>query len=172
MAPKPTAAKPTSSGKKSAKSKPGDSKPSADANADDVPTTLAAPKNKEEVLAQVNLEGLPNCPAAEIITILRSKYEDLVKVFIYYCKFSDCKTMEVATRLKLGARRRTLASRWPPPPPPLARCPAALPRRCPRAPQPPRSRSTLGRALILCAQLASRSSCATPSSRCPCTTSS
>ena len=163
MAPKPTAAKPTSSGKKSAKSKAGDAKPSADANADDAPTTLAAPKNKEEVLAQVNLEGLPNCPAEEIITILRGKYEDLVKVFIYYCKFSDCKTMEVATRLKLGAR----AAPRQPPAQPLHRGAR------PRAPQTPRSRSrTHAHVTPRVFQLASRSWCATPSFRFPCTTSS
>ena len=70
---------------------------------------MAAPKNKEEVLAQVNLDGLPNCPTDAIVEILRGKYETLVSIFINYCKHSDCKTLELSTRLRLGTR-------WPPPP--------------------------------------------------------
>ena len=77
------------------------------------PTTMAAPKNKEEVLAQINLDGLPNCPAEQILEICRSKYEPLVHVFIHYCKFSDCKTMESSPRLKLGARTALTHTRSP-----------------------------------------------------------
>ena len=102
MAPKPSGKKPTGAGKsKSADKGKTDDIAAAD---DSAPTTMAAPKNKEEVLAQINLDGLPNCPAEQILEICRSKYEPLVHVFIHYCKFSDCKTMESSTRLKLGAR--------------------------------------------------------------------
>lgn len=71
-------------------------------------TTAAttAPKNKEEVLAQVNLDGLPHCPNDQILEILREKYDTLVAVFIHYCKQSECKTLEQATRLRLGACAR------------------------------------------------------------------
>lgn len=116
MAPKPTA-KPVAAGKKptgaiSAKGKPDAKTPSsgdAGAAGDESPTTMAAPKNKEEVLAQVNLDGLPNCPTDAIVEILRGKYETLVSIFINYCKHSDCKTLELSTRLRLGTR-------CPPPP--------------------------------------------------------
>ena len=64
-----------------------------------------APKNKEEVLAQVNLDGLPHCPNDQILEILREKYDRLVAVFIHYCKQSECKTLEQATRLRLGTPR-------------------------------------------------------------------
>lgn len=116
MAPKPTA-KPVAAGKKptgaiSAKGKADAKTPSsgdAGAAGDESPTTMAAPKNKEEVLAQVNLDGLPNCPTDAIVEILRGKYETIVSIFINYCKHSDCKTLELSTRLRLGTR-------WPPPP--------------------------------------------------------
>ena len=52
----------------------------------------------------MNLDGLPNCPNDQIIEILRSKYDTLIAIFCHYCKFSECKTMEMSTRLKLGAR--------------------------------------------------------------------
>jgi len=64
---------------------------------------VAPPKNKEEVLAQVNLDGLPHCPNEQIIEILKECYETLVSVFIHYSKQSECKTVEQATRLRLGA---------------------------------------------------------------------
>ena len=76
-----------------------------------VPTATTAPKNKEEVLAQVNLDGLPHCPNDQILEILREKYETLVAVFIHYCKQSECKTLEQATRLRLGAPCRHERSR-------------------------------------------------------------
>ena len=110
MAPKPSVSKPTAAGKKptgalSAKGKAAEAvKSDGAASGDDSPTTMAAPKNKEEVLAQVNLDGLPNCPADAIIEILRGKYEALVAIFIHYCKHSECKTMEMSTRLRLGER--------------------------------------------------------------------
>lgn len=63
---------------------------------------VAPPKNKEEVLAQVNLDGLPHCPNEQIIEILKECYETLVSVFIHYSKQSECKTVEQATRLRLG----------------------------------------------------------------------
>ena len=78
-------------------------------------TTAAttAPKNKEEVLAQVNLDGLPHCPNDQILEILREKYDTLVAVFIHYCKQSECKTLEQATRLRLGARFCQNTDSWP-----------------------------------------------------------
>lgn len=72
-------------------------------------TGSAPPKNKEEVLAQVNLDGLPHCPNEQIIEILKERYETLVSVFIHYSKQSECKTIEQATRLRLGARAPRLA---------------------------------------------------------------
>lgn len=109
MAPKPSP-KPVAAGKKptgaiSAKGKADAKTPAsgdAGAGGDESPTTMAAPKNKEEVLAQVNLDGLPNCPTDAIVEILRGKYETLVSIFINYCKHSDCKTLELSTRLRLG----------------------------------------------------------------------
>ena len=71
------------------------------------PSGAAAPKNKEEVLALVNLDGLPHCPNEQIIEILKERYETLVSVFIHYCKQSDCKTLEQATRLRLGVHCRS-----------------------------------------------------------------
>ena len=65
-------------------------------------TATTAPKNKEEVLAQVNLDGLPHCPNDQILEILREKYETLVAVFIHYCKQSECKTLEQATRFEVA----------------------------------------------------------------------
>ena len=101
-------------------------KGSAPAAADPAPTSggggggagagagVAPPKNKEEVLAQVNLDGLPHCPNEQIIEILKERYETLVSVFIHYCKQSECKTLEQATRLRLGARHAAslLPKKW------------------------------------------------------------
>lgn len=77
---------------------------------DDAPAaSLAAPTNKDEVLAQVILDsGLPHCPNEQIIEILKEKYETLVAVFIHYCKTSECVTLDQATRLKLGTLRHHL----------------------------------------------------------------
>ena len=134
MAPKPSGKKPTGAGKsKSADKGKTDDIAAAD---DSAPTTMAAPKNKEEVLAQINLDGLPNCPAEQILEICRSKYEPLVHVFIHYCKFSDCKTMESSTRLKLGARTaltHTRSREWN-----ASRRTRPLPTSPNYSPQPPR----------------------------------
>ena len=92
MAPKAAAAK---KGKDAPKDEP--------SAATAAPTSSSAPKNKEEVLAQINLDGLPHCPNEQILEIVREKYETLVAVFIHYCKQSECKTLDEATRLKLGA---------------------------------------------------------------------
>ena len=107
MAPK--AGKPTTPGKGT----PGKGKdkgkdvPETSADTASPTTAAAAPKNKDEVLAQVSFDGLPHCPSDQILEILRDKYESLVAVFIHYCKQSECKTLEMSTRLRLG----------PPPPP-------------------------------------------------------
>ena len=106
MAPKP-AAKPTTPGKKptgAGKKGAGDAKPTGGDNpAMDEPMAMSAPKSKEEVLAQINLEGLPDCPTDQVVELLGGKYDPLVATFIHYCKHSDCKTMELSTRLRLGA---------------------------------------------------------------------
>ena len=141
MAPKPPA-KPTTPGKgKPAAAAPPAKKEAAPAKKDPksevggsnepevaaATSNVAAPKNKEEVLAQVNLDGLPHCPNDQILEILREKYETLVSVFIHYCKQSECKTLEQATRLRLCTPRpppapapRLWPPRLPPPPPPSA----------------------------------------------------
>ena len=165
MAPKPTA-KPTTPGKKptgAGSKKDKDAKPTgSDMPVDDnASAVMSAPKNKEEVLQQVNLEGLPNCPTEQIIELLRGKYDVLVKVFAHYCKFSECKTLEMCTRLRLGAcpspppedpqpeqqgrrrwmecidgRRAVVPRRLAPPPSP--RPPLAPPRPAPSPPPGPR----------------------------------
>ena len=115
MAPKAPAKAPATPGKKAPaapakKDAPAPTKGGAPAAAEvtAAPTGGAAggvtpPKNKEEVLAQVNLDGLPHCPNEQIIEILKERYETLVSVFIHYSKQSECKTIEQATRLRLGA---------------------------------------------------------------------
>ena len=108
MAPK-AGGKPTTPGKGApAKGKKDDKKEeAADQPAPTVTATAAAaPKNKEEVLAQVNLDGLPHCPNDQILELLREKYETLVAVFIHYCKQSECKTLEQATRLRLAGFKK------------------------------------------------------------------
>ena len=101
--PTPGKKAPVAPGKKEAGTKgdTGPTEPSATAPISAGGASL--PKNKEEVLAQVNLDGLPHCPTDQIIDILRERYEVLTSVFINYCKQSECKTFEMATRLRLGA---------------------------------------------------------------------
>lgn len=66
-----------------------------------------APTNKDEVLALVNLDGLPHCPAEQVIDALKERYESLVAVFTQYCKMgSECTTILSATRLKLAGFRK------------------------------------------------------------------
>ena len=96
MAPKGKGKSPAKDGKK-------DGKDETPVSAPTTQTNTSAPQNKEEVLSQVNLEGLPHCPNEQIIEIIKDKYENLVAVFIHYCKTSECKTLEMATRLRLGA---------------------------------------------------------------------
>ena len=98
MAPK---GKPTTPGKGGKGGK--DAGPAEDAGAAKAASAASAPKNKDEVLAQINLDGLPHCPTDQIIELVRDKYDVLVAVFIHYCKQSECKTLEMATRLRLGA---------------------------------------------------------------------
>lgn len=118
MAPKPPAKAPATPGKKpaaapakkpeAAPAKGGPAAPPASEPATGgggTATGVAPPKNKEEVLAQVNLDGLPHCPNEQIIEILKERYDNLVSVFIHYCKQSECKTIEQATRLRLGAHQ-------------------------------------------------------------------
>ena len=101
MAPKPVK-KPTAvGGKKSSDGKPV-ATPIAGAPASDDGVALAPPKNKEEVLNQLSFDGLPNPPVDQIVDIVSKNYERLVKIFAHYCKFQDCKTIESATRCKLG----------------------------------------------------------------------
>lgn len=100
MAPKPT---PKLKGKADAKATPG-SKPVYDADVE--ATSSKAPDNKAQVISRVSLVGLPTQSSdAEdaIIQLLNIKYETLTQIFAYYCKMSECETVEVATSLKLGA---------------------------------------------------------------------
>ena len=94
---------PKKGGKDKGKDKGGDdATPAAHA------TNANQPQNKEEVLAQINLEGLPHCPTEQIIEIVKDKYEQLVAVFIHYCKQSECKTLEQATRLRLAGFKKLI----------------------------------------------------------------
>lgn len=102
MAPKPKTPAPgkgAGDGKKADKKAP---ETGGDEAAPVSTSNAASPTNKEEVITQVNLEGLPHCPNEQILDIIRDKYEHLSAVFIHYCKQSECKTMEQATRLRLG----------------------------------------------------------------------
>ena len=106
MAPKRgKSSKPGKGGTGKAKAK--DRKDDGDGPAEPAAAAASAPKNKEEVLAQVNLDGLPHCPTEQILELLREKYDTLVAVFIHYCKQSECKTLEQATRLRLRAPSRS-----------------------------------------------------------------
>ncbi len=96
---KPPAKSPTAPAKKDAPAADAPAAPTAAANQ----SGLSPPKNKEEVLAQVNLDGLPHCPNEQIIEIIKERYETLVSVFIHYSKQSECKTIEQGSRLRLGA---------------------------------------------------------------------
>ena len=122
MAPKPT---PKSKGKAAAKDA---AKPAHDPDAD-FRNSGAAPENKAQVISRVSLVGLPNQSAdAEdaIIQLLNIKYEKLAQIFAYYGKMSECETVDVATRIKLGAREgRPLLD-------PMAVQPRLLPQRSPQ----------------------------------------
>ena len=70
-------------------------------------STYIPPTNMEEVLKAVNLDGLPHCPTEEVMATLKDKYEQLVAVFVQYCKLgSECATITAATRLKLAGFRK------------------------------------------------------------------
>ena len=107
MAPKPASASKPSLGKKLTSAKKGESGTTSIVAATTEPTdevqTFAPAKTKEEVLQQVSFDGLPVADPAQIIEILSGKYKQLIEVFAHCCKFSDCKTMEMATRCRLGA---------------------------------------------------------------------
>ena len=105
MAPKPKGAggpkKPTGSGTPKNKKDKGGDDLIASHGSDDLGASAEPPKNKEEALAQINFEGLPSCPTEDVINIMKDKYETIVKIFAYYCKYSECKTIEMATRMRL-----------------------------------------------------------------------
>lgn len=107
MAPKPASASKPSPGKKPTSAKKGESGTTSIVATTTEPTdevqTFAPAKTKEEVLQQVSFDGLPVADPAQIIEILSGKYKQLIEVFAHCCKFSDCKTMEMATRCRLGA---------------------------------------------------------------------
>ena len=69
---------------------------------------MAAPTNKDEVLTQVNLDGLPHCPNEQMMDLIKEHYESLVAVFVHYCKQSECKTLEQATRLRLAGFKKLI----------------------------------------------------------------
>lgn len=107
MAPKPAKSpkKPTSAKtpKKSEASKKETGFENAAGESDIV---VSPPTNKEEALAQMSFDGLPSCNAAEVRTMVGKKYGELVKIFAHYCKFSECTTVEMATRLSLNGFKR------------------------------------------------------------------
>ena len=106
MAPKPTG-KPGAGKKPSNQpNKKGDAKdagPKAGAPAGDNDAQFAPPKSKDEVMAQISFDGLPTCPTDQIVELFSKKYVDICKVFAHYCKYGECKTMDAATRLRMGA---------------------------------------------------------------------
>ena len=73
---------------------------------DNVSAVMSTPKNKEEVLQQVNLEGLPNSPTEQIIKLLCGKNDVLVKVFAHYCKFAAKQEQALPSALEKPKRRR------------------------------------------------------------------
>ena len=109
MAPKPASAKAPKKPTASAKSAKDTSKAEPVEKSDENETKFA-PTNKEEALAQISFDGLPNCPIEQITDMFKDKYEVLVKVFAHYCKFSDCVTVEKATRLRLGMPEQACAA--------------------------------------------------------------
>lgn len=50
----------------------------------------------------MSFDGLLTCPTEEIISILEGKYKTICKIFAHYCKYSECRTIEMATRIRLG----------------------------------------------------------------------
>ena len=112
-------AKPTSSRSPNAKkpkdstreSSTGTAKPTgAAADADAEAYKKQAPENKAQVLDKVTFsgfEGLPSPNVDAIVQLLNIKYEELAQIFAHYCKMSECKTVKMATQLKLGAHNST-----------------------------------------------------------------
>ena len=100
MAPKPKSA---TSPKKPKKK---DTEVSSVSAAQETSDSNEPPKTKEEALAQISFEGLPSCATEEVVAVMRDKYDTIAKVFAHYCKFSECKTVEMATRMRLSGFKR------------------------------------------------------------------
>ena len=104
MAPKAAVAAKGAKGKGKDGADEGPPQPEADSGSS---STYIPPTNMEEVLKAVNLDGLPHCPTDEVMATLKDKYEQLVAVFVQYCKLgSECATIAAATRLKLAGFRK------------------------------------------------------------------
>ena len=138
--------KPTSAGK--SKDAKGAAEVKAGAPASDDGTQFAAPTSQAEALAQVSFDGLPTCPQEEIIAILESKYDTICKIFAHYCKYSECKTIEMATRIRLGPSAAHRTAGTPRAAPRRARlgCPLASPHALPPVVLRRRGRCTTSRA--------------------------
>jgi hypothetical protein len=72
MAPKAASPKgKAAKGKSDGKSDKADAAAAEEGDAPATSSSVAAPQNKDEVLAQVNLDGLPHCPVEQIIDLLK-----------------------------------------------------------------------------------------------------
>ena len=102
------AAKPA--GKKSSGPQPTGDASAAGKGGDDDDQLKHPPENKEQVLQRVSFEDLP-VPSADIeeavAQLLNIKYEVLTQIFAHYCKMSECKSVKMATSMRLGACRAT-----------------------------------------------------------------
>jgi hypothetical protein len=100
MAPKPKASKskPTGSASKAK------DEPTSDPTVDDE-ASRGPPRTKDDVLAYMTFDDLPNPPKQEIRDIFAGKYDELVRVFAHYCKLSKCETIETSTRMTVGTPR-------------------------------------------------------------------
>lgn len=98
-------AKPSAKAKKSTGATP-TGETASSGKGDDDDQLKQPPVNKEQVLQRVSFEGLP-IPSADIeeavSQLLNIKYENLAQIFAHYCKLSECKTVRMATTLRLGA---------------------------------------------------------------------
>ena len=87
---------------------------------DDGPATFEAPKNIDEALQQIDFEGLPTTDTEAVISILRKKCDDIVKIFAHYSKVSEwrtpsgvidygvAKTVELACRMRLSGFKKLI----------------------------------------------------------------
>ena len=87
---------------------------------DDGPATFEAPKSIDEALQQIDFEGLPTTDTEAVISLLRKKCDDIVKIFAHYSKVSEwrtpsgvidygvAKTVELACRMRLSGFKKLI----------------------------------------------------------------